>query len=60
MRSAESKANQYTYDRQHTKLITIKLNLKTDADILAKLGEVPNMQGYIKTLIRQDIKKGEA
>ena len=44
------------YDTNHTKLITMKLNLKTDHDILNKLEMVDNKQGYIKRLIREDIK----
>lgn len=43
------------YDKQHTKQIALKLNKKTDADVLARLGRVGNMQGYIKRLIREDI-----
>lgn len=45
------------YDANHTKQIKLKLNLKTDADILAKLEEVESKQGYIKSLIRADIKR---
>ena len=41
-----------------TKQIRMKLNIKSDADILAKLDEVDNKQGYIKELIRKDIKRG--
>lgn len=47
---------QKKYDAKATKLITMKLNLKTDKDILDKLDEVENKQGYIKDLIRKDIK----
>ena len=43
------------YDKANTKAVTLKLNRKTDADILAKLEEVGNVQGYIKQLIRADI-----
>ena len=43
------------YDAANTKQIILKLNLKTDADILARLQEVGNTQGYIKILIREDI-----
>ena len=43
------------YDRANTKQIKFKFNLKTDADILKKLDEVENKQGYIKELIRRDI-----
>ena len=44
------------YDKEHTKLVVIKLNKKTDADILDQLSKVESKQGYIKGLIRQDIK----
>ena len=33
----------------------LKLNIHTDADIIARLDDVPSMQGYIKKLIRADI-----
>ena len=49
---------QARYDRKMTKVITMKLNKGTDAEILAKLESVDNMQGYIKELIRNDIKGG--
>ena len=45
------------YDAQNTKQIKLKLNLRSDHDILEKLEEVGNVQGYIKQLIRDDIKK---
>lgn len=44
------------YDAANTKQVKLKLNLKTDADILARLDEVSNKQGYIKELIRKDLK----
>lgn len=37
---------------------TVQLNRKTDADILARLDAVANKQGYIKDLIRADLKGG--
>lgn len=43
------------YDEANTKQIKLKLNKRTDADILEALESVPNKQGYIKSLIRQDI-----
>lgn len=43
------------YDSQNTMQIKLKLNTKTDKDILDKLATV-NKQGYIKELIRKDIK----
>lgn len=39
--------------------IPITLNRNTDSDILQKLDSVPNKQGYIKRLIRNDIAKAE-
>lgn len=56
MRDAQSKA-QARYDAKATRQIKLKLNKRTDADILAKLDAVENKQGYIKSLIRADIKK---
>ena len=43
------------YDKENTRPLKLKLNLKLDADILTKLETVPSMQGYIKRLIREDI-----
>lgn len=43
------------YDAEHTRQIVLKLNRRTDADILRKLDEQTNKQGYIKQLIRADI-----
>lgn len=47
------------YDADHSRRYQIKLNRTTDADIIEKLDSVPSMQGYIKTLIRADIKEQE-
>lgn len=46
---------QERYDAKTAVRICLKLNKGTDMDILAKLKDVPNKQGYIKQLIRQDI-----
>jgi len=43
------------YDAANCKGIYLKLNLKTDKDILDKLSATENVQGYIKQLIRKDI-----
>ena len=48
---------QAKYDAKNTTGIYLKLNNKTDADILRKLEEVENRQGYIKELIRRDMKQ---
>ena len=44
---------QAKYDRANTKQVAIKLNRNTDADILAWLASIGNVQGYIKRLIRE-------
>lgn len=43
------------YDAANTRFVGLKLNHKTDADILAKLESVDNMQAYIKSCIRADL-----
>jgi len=45
------------YDAKNTKQYHLKLNVNTDADIIAKLDQQKSMQGYIKALIDLDIKK---
>lgn len=46
------------YDEAHTTRVQLKLNNKTDADILAYLDSVENKQGTIKQLIRNEINRG--
>lgn len=48
---------QSRYDAKNTTQVNLKLNLKTDADIIEKLRSVENRQGYIKDLIRKEIHK---
>ena len=43
------------YDAANTTQIHLKLNNKTDADILDYLGRLDNVQGFIKTAIRCQI-----
>ncbi len=43
------------YNQNNVKQIKLNLNLKTDADIIKALEDVPNKQGYIKELIRKDL-----
>lgn len=57
MQTEAQKKAKAKYDKANTKLITLKLNLKTDADILDQLDSVKNKQGYIKDLIRKDMNK---
>lgn len=43
------------YQKKNTRMFTLRLNLNTDMDIINKLEQVKNKQGYIKQLIRTDI-----
>lgn len=45
------------YDRENTKSYLLKLNRKTDADIITFLEQQPNKLAYLKKLIREDMKK---
>lgn len=55
--SEAQKRAQAKYDKANTKQVIMKLNKITDADILEVLEQTPNVQGYIKQLIRDDIRK---
>lgn len=57
MESEAQKRAREKYDAAKTVQFKMKLNKGTDADILQKLEEVGNKQGYIKNLIRADIAK---
>ena len=55
---AQRRANK-KYAERMTRPVMIKLNLRTDADIIEKLDSVENRQGYLKQLIRQDIEASQ-
>lgn len=44
------------HDKIHAQRVYIKLNKENDKDILDHLKKQTNKQGYIKDLIRNDIK----
>ena len=48
---------QRRYDAKNTRQVHIKLNMRTDKDVLARLDEVQSKQGYIKRLIREDLER---
>ena len=48
---------QERYDAANIVRLSMKLNKKTDADVLQRLGEVESKQGYVKQLIRADIER---
>lgn len=49
---ADKYAPQARYDAANTIKITIKLNRRTDADILARLEAAKSKQGLIKSALR--------
>lgn len=51
-----SKAAQERYDRENTVFVGLKLNKKTDADIIALLEKSDNKQGMIKNILKNFIK----
>ena len=55
---AQKRANA-KYDKANTRAIMLKLNLKTDGDLIEHLDGKSNRQGYIKALIRADMARGK-
>ena len=58
MTTEAQKRAQKKYDEANKdkfRMIHLKLNRETDADIIEKLEQSENIQGYIKELIRADI-----
>jgi hypothetical protein len=45
------------YQAEHIKAYAVKVNDRTEADILEHLRGKANVSGYIKDLIRKDIKR---
>ena len=56
MTSEAKLSAQRKYDKENTTQILLKLNTKTDADVIGKLEKVGNKQGYIKELIRNNLR----
>ena len=46
---------QTRYNKANTTTVLLRLNKRTDADIIGRLQEVGNKQGYVKSLIRRDM-----
>ena len=59
MVSEDVKRYRAAWDKENTVRTSIKFNKHTDADIIEKIQRVPSVSGYIKALIRADIKRGE-
>ena len=50
---------QRRYELANLKTYTFRLNIKHDADVIAEIEKQDNKQGYVKALIRADIKKNK-
>ena len=48
------------YKKKNIKQMKLDLNRNTDSDIINFLNQCGNKQGYIKKLIREDMKKTRA
>ena len=51
----EKRAYNKEYDRQNTKMYCIKLNYRTDANLISWLESVNNVQGLIKELLNKEL-----
>ena len=47
------------YQDKNMRKILLKVNRKTEPDILEQIEKQENMQGYIKRLIREDIERNK-
>ena len=50
---------QQKYDSQHTTRVSLKLNTRTDQDVIQWLWKQKSMQGAIKKLVRDEIKRSQ-
>ena len=57
MLTESQKKAQTKYDKANTRQIHLKLNRRTDADVIKALDNAESKQGYIKRLIRADLEK---
>ena len=48
----QRKQSQREYDRKNTRTFCIKLNYNTDADLIAMLETRENVQGFLKSVLR--------
>ena len=57
MTTEAAKAAKARYDSKTARYFSLKLNLNTDRDIIDRLDKEESVQGYLKRLIREDMKK---
>ena len=55
MRSEAQRRAVVKYDKNNIKRVVLKLNKKTDQDIIDHLKKIDGVNGYLKQLIRKDI-----
>ena len=60
MTTDAAKAAKAKYDAKTAKYYSLKLNRNTDQDIISKLEQQESVQGYLKKLIRNDMRGGIA
>lgn len=51
----KSSITQQKYDSVNCRFFHLKFNLRTDADVIAKLESVPSKQDYLRQLVRKDL-----
>lgn len=57
--SPELIARNMEYNKENVQQFKIALNKNTDQDIINHLNTKSNKQGYVKTLIREDIERSD-
>lgn len=57
MMANEKYAPQARYNEKTRRRYVLNLNKNTDGEILEHLEKLPNVQGYLKELIRADMKR---
>lgn len=58
MRSEALKRAQAKYEAESVVQVKLKLSKTTDTDIIERLAQEDNKQGYLKRLIREDMTNG--
>ena len=56
MTEAQKQASK-KYDKKNTRIFTIKLNYNTDADLIGLLETRDNIQGFIKTVLNEWLRR---
>ena len=56
MTEAQKQASK-KYDKKNTRIFTIKLNYNTDADLIGLLETQKNIQGFIKTVLNEWLRR---